>query len=97
MRPADIDGARETSRWTIRDGNRAADVITRLRALFSKKEFTLESQRKATVWVSGSLSAAPSSRDIMVVSGRSRMTGQAPPSRFPFPAVRNMSLTRYPR
>ena len=41
--PPNIDGARETARRTIRDGNRAADVITRLRALFSKKEFTLES------------------------------------------------------
>jgi len=41
--PPDIDGARETARRTIRDGNRAADVITRLRALFSKREFTLES------------------------------------------------------
>jgi signal transduction histidine kinase len=40
--PADIDGARETARRTIRDGNRASDVITRLRALFSKREFTLE-------------------------------------------------------
>ena len=39
----DIDGARETARRTIRDGNRASDVITRLRALFSKKEFPLES------------------------------------------------------
>ena len=35
-------GARETARRTIRDGNRASDVITRLRALFSKREFTLE-------------------------------------------------------
>ena len=41
--PPNIDGARETARRTIRDGNRASDVITRLRALFSKKEFTLES------------------------------------------------------
>jgi PAS domain S-box-containing protein len=41
--PPDIEGARETARRTMRDGNRAADVITRLRALFSKKEFTLES------------------------------------------------------
>ena len=40
--PPNIDGARETVRRTIRDGNRASDVITRLRALFSKKEFTLE-------------------------------------------------------
>jgi PAS domain S-box-containing protein len=41
--PPDIDGARETAKRTIRDGNRASDVITRLRALFSKKEFTQES------------------------------------------------------
>jgi PAS domain S-box-containing protein len=41
--PPDVDGARETARRTIRDGNRAADVITRLRELFSKKETTLES------------------------------------------------------
>ena len=40
--PPDIDGARETARRTIRDGNRASDVVTRLRALFSKREFTLE-------------------------------------------------------
>jgi PAS domain S-box-containing protein len=40
--PPDLDGARETARRTIRDGNRASDVITRLRALFSKREFTLE-------------------------------------------------------
>src|SRR4029077_12662316 len=40
--PPNVDGARETARRTIRDGNRAADVIKRLRALFSKKEFTLE-------------------------------------------------------
>ena len=41
--PPDVEGARETARRTLRDGNRAADVITRLRALFSKREFTLES------------------------------------------------------
>jgi len=40
--PPNIDGARETVRRTLRDGNRASDVITRLRTLFSKKEFTLE-------------------------------------------------------
>ena len=37
--PPNIDGARETARRTIRDGNRTADVIARLRALFTKKEF----------------------------------------------------------
>jgi PAS domain S-box-containing protein len=40
--PPNVDGARETARRTIRDGKRASDVITRLRALFSKKEFTPE-------------------------------------------------------
>ena len=40
--PPNVDGARETARRTIRDGNRASDVVTRLRALFSRKEFTLE-------------------------------------------------------
>lgn len=40
--PPNIEGARETARRTIRDGNRAADVITRLRTLFSRKEFTAE-------------------------------------------------------
>lgn len=40
--PPDIDGARETARRTIRDGNRASDVIARLRALFTRRELTLE-------------------------------------------------------
>ena len=40
--PPNVDGARETVQRTIRDANRASDVITRLRTLFSKKEFTLE-------------------------------------------------------
>jgi PAS domain S-box-containing protein len=35
--PPNIAGARMTAQRTIRDGNRAADVISRLRALFSKK------------------------------------------------------------
>jgi PAS domain S-box-containing protein len=41
--PPNVDGARETARRTIRDGDRAAAVITRLRALFSKKDATIES------------------------------------------------------
>jgi signal transduction histidine kinase len=40
--PPDLDGARETARRTIRDANRASDVIARLRALFSRREFTFE-------------------------------------------------------
>jgi PAS domain S-box-containing protein len=41
--PPNVDGARETARRTIRDGERAAAVITRLRALFSRKDATIES------------------------------------------------------
>ena len=40
--PPNVEGARETARRTIRDANRASDVIQRLRALFSKRDFTLE-------------------------------------------------------
>ena len=40
--PPNIDGALETARRTIRDANRASDVITRLRALFSRKETATE-------------------------------------------------------
>src|SRR6266550_2583680 len=41
--PPNVDGARETARRTIRDSNRASDVITRLRALFEKKDPATES------------------------------------------------------
>jgi PAS domain S-box-containing protein len=40
--PPNVEGARETARRIIRDGNRAASVITRLRALFVKRELTSE-------------------------------------------------------
>jgi PAS domain S-box-containing protein len=36
--PPNVAGASETARRMIRDANRAADIITRLRALFAKKE-----------------------------------------------------------
>jgi signal transduction histidine kinase len=38
----DVAGARETARRTIRDANRASDVIAQVRALFSKKEPAIE-------------------------------------------------------
>jgi PAS domain S-box-containing protein len=41
--PPNVEGARETAQRTIRDGNRASEVITRLRALFSKKDVATES------------------------------------------------------
>jgi PAS domain S-box-containing protein len=40
--PPNFDGARETARRTIRDGNRASEIITRLRALFVKKDTATE-------------------------------------------------------
>ncbi len=39
--PPNVDGARETARRTIRDANRASEVIARLRALYGRKESTL--------------------------------------------------------
>ena len=41
--PPNLEGARETARRTIRDGNRASDVIARLRALFGRRTLTIES------------------------------------------------------
>jgi len=41
--PPDVAGACDTARRTIRDANRASEVIVRLRALFSGKELTTES------------------------------------------------------
>lgn len=40
--PPNIDGAQETARRTIRDGNRAAEVVTQLRALFANKHVETE-------------------------------------------------------
>jgi PAS domain S-box-containing protein len=40
--PPNVEGALETARRTIRDGNRAADVIRRLRALFAKEVVSTE-------------------------------------------------------
>ena len=42
-KPPDLDGARQTARRTIRDGNRAAEVIAGLRALFTRKDSVIES------------------------------------------------------
>ncbi len=40
--PPNVGGALETARRTIRDGNRAAEVVSRLRALFSNRAVTAE-------------------------------------------------------
>ena len=41
--PPNVDGAREAARRAIRDGNRASEVIARVRALFGKKRAGTES------------------------------------------------------
>jgi C4-dicarboxylate-specific signal transduction histidine kinase len=41
--PPDVEGARETARRTIRDAERASEVVKRLRTLFCKKGATSES------------------------------------------------------
>lgn len=76
--PPNIDGARETARRTIRDGHRAADVIARLRALFSKKDVTIETVdlNEATREVIAlSLSELQSNRVIL----RTQFTDSLPP------------------
>jgi PAS domain S-box-containing protein len=40
--PPNLDGARATAQRTIRDGNRAAEVIQRLRDMFSRKQAATE-------------------------------------------------------
>jgi signal transduction histidine kinase len=40
--PPNVEGARETVRRTLRDGNRASEVIARLGALFGRKAATIE-------------------------------------------------------
>jgi signal transduction histidine kinase len=40
--PPNVDAARDTVQRTIRDSNRASEVITRLRTLFSRKQIDVE-------------------------------------------------------
>jgi C4-dicarboxylate-specific signal transduction histidine kinase len=40
--PPNVEGALETVRRTIRDGNRASEVIARLRSLFQRKDFAAD-------------------------------------------------------
>jgi PAS domain S-box-containing protein len=63
--PLNLDGAREAARRTMRDGNRASDVITRLRALFNRTEAASEpvdlneATREVIAFVRGRHPAAP--------------------------------------
>lgn len=75
--PPNILGARETARRTIRDGNRASDVIARLRALFKKDDVATESVdlNEATLEVIA-LSASEIQRNRVVV--RTSLAGDLP-------------------
>src|SRR5579862_1021788 len=76
--PPNLDGARETARRTIRDANRASDVVTRLRALFAKKEAVAEAvdlNEAAREVVALSLSDLQRSRVIL----RSEFADDLPP------------------
>jgi signal transduction histidine kinase len=76
--PPNVDGARETARRTIRDGNRASEVISRLRALYGKNETTFESvdlNEAAREVIAMSLSELQRNRVIL----RPELAGDLPP------------------
>ena len=70
--PPNLDGARETARRTLRDGNRAADVIQRLRALFSAEDIDRSGDSEMRALRSCYASLTRREREVMagVVSGR---------------------------
>jgi signal transduction histidine kinase len=76
--PPDVGGARETARRTIRDAERASEVVKRLRALFSKNGATSESLdlNEATREVIA-LSLSELERNKVIV--RTELTGDLPP------------------
>jgi signal transduction histidine kinase/GAF domain-containing protein len=76
--PPDVEGARETARRTIRDAERASEVIKRLRALFCKKGATSESLdlNEATREVVA-LSLSELERNGVIV--RTEFAGELPP------------------
>ena len=79
--PPNIDGARETARRTIRDGHRASDVISRLRALFGNKEPTSEvvdlneATREVVALTSSELRRGGVSLRLELAEGLSLVTG----------------------
>jgi PAS domain S-box-containing protein len=76
--PPDVEGARETARRTIRDAERASEVVKRLRALFCKKGATSESLdlNEATREVVA-LSLSELERNKVIV--RTELAGELPP------------------
>jgi len=76
--PPDVEGARETARRTIRDAERASEVVKRLRALFCKKGVARESLdlNEATREVVA-LSLSELERNKVIV--RIELAGELPP------------------
>jgi signal transduction histidine kinase len=76
--PPDVEGARETAGRTIRDAERASEVVKRLRALFCKKDATSESLdlNEATREVVA-LSLSELERNKMIV--QTELAGELPP------------------
>ena len=76
--PPDLEGARETVRRTIRDAERASEVVKRLRALFCKQGATCESLdlNEATREVVA-LSLSELDRNKVIV--RTEFAGELPP------------------
>jgi signal transduction histidine kinase len=76
--PPDVEGARETARRTIRDAERASEVVKRVRALFGKKGATSESLdlNEATREVVA-LSLSELERNKVIV--RTELAGELPP------------------
>jgi signal transduction histidine kinase len=75
--PPDVEGARETARRTIRDAERASEVVKRLHALFCKKGATSESLdlNEATLEVVA-LSLSEVERNKVIV--RTELAGELP-------------------
>jgi signal transduction histidine kinase len=76
--PPNLDGARETARRTIRDGNRASDLVKRLRALFGTKDAIterLDLNEATREVIAMSLSRLQSNRVIL----RSELADDLPP------------------
>ncbi len=76
--PPDVEGARETARRTIRDAERASQIVKRLRALFCKKGATSEplDLNEATREVVA-LSLSELERNKVIV--RTELAGELPP------------------
>ena len=75
--PPNVDGARETARRTIRDANRASDLIKRLHLLFAKKDIRTELlDLNETIEEAIALSRPELQRSAVIL--RSRLAGHLP-------------------